>query len=255
MSRIKLFKLIVQPTETCLELLRYLHKNIEDVNRLGAGVQIEKVDKGEIDDDLLEIFRKKGITRLPALLAPDGHIFIGLKQVVELFEKNLNNSRTSSRAGPANDPYGGPAYDAELGSNPDMTNFWMRELYAGCDNRGRMIPRKDKDEGDDEGGDIEKRLSDYRRNVPRHRRTDTGRERDVDPAPRNRGRNRHDEDFTDEDDNIADDDEYDDEPAAPPRRGGNGRGAPRLSGTGDVRGDDMDQRMLAAWMDNNPGEN
>lgn len=252
MSRIKIFKLIVQPTETCLELLRYLDKNIGDVNSLGAGVQIEKISNDEIDEDLIETFRKKGITRLPALLAPDGHVFIGLKQVIELFEKNLNSSRTGARAGPITDPYGGPANDAELGSNPDLTTFYMRELYSGCDKRGRLIPRKDKDEGndDEEGGDIEKRLSDYRRNVPRHRRTDTGRERDIDPAPRQRGR-RH-EELTEDDDNIADDEDEYDEPA-PPRRGNNGRST-RLSSTDDSRGDDMDQRMLDAWMANNPNE-
>lgn len=236
MSQTKIFKLIVQPTDNCLELLRYLDKNITMVNSLGVRIHIEKISKDEFDEDMVETLRTKGITRLPVLLAPDGKMKIGLKQVIDLFEKNINNANNNARTGPID--------DAEIGTNPDMTDFWMNELYNGSDKRGRLIPRKDKDEVEEEGGNIEKRLAEYQRNVPKHRRTDNARERDIDPAPRTRGRgNYHDEDS---EDNIAD---YEDE--APKTRRDT---TTRLESTGDANGDDMDQRMLAAWMDNNTHE-
>jgi hypothetical protein len=239
-ARIKIFKLIVQPTETCLELLRYVDKNIEDINRLGVGVRIEKISKNDIDEDLIEVFRKRGIVRLPTMLAPDGTAFTGLKQITALFEKNLNTARNGARA----DPYGGPAVDAEFGSNPDMTDFWHRELFSGRDSDGRSVPRKDEEEDENDGEDMTRRLAEYRRNEPAHRSRAAARERDVDPAPR-RGRAADVHDT--HDDNIAD---------SPPRaraRGG-GNTATRMESTGDPRADDMDAAMLAAWMDNNAGE-
>jgi hypothetical protein len=127
MSQGKTFKLIVQVSDTCIELLRYLDKNIVSVNNLGAKVQVEKIGKDEFDEDMVETLRKKGITRLPALVAPDGKLFIGLKKIMDLFEKNLNNVRNDARTG----AIGGPAEDAEMGSNPDLTDFWSRELFAG----------------------------------------------------------------------------------------------------------------------------
>lgn len=246
MSQAKTFKLIVQVSDACLELLRYVNKNIGDVNKLGARVAVEKISKNEMDEDMIEMLRKKGITRLPALIAPDGKVFIGLKKIMDLFEKNLNNARNSERVS-ASDGYDGPAADSEIGSNPDLNNFWQQELYAGMDRKGKMIPRKDKDEDEGESADIEKRMSDYRRNVPKHRRTG-GRERDIEQPTRER--RRHHEDPPSDDDNIADSEDEGgyDEPEQPKGR------APRLPSTGDSRGDDMDQRMLAAWMANNAPE-
>lgn len=235
-----MFKLIVQPTESCLDLLRYIDKNIKEINSMGAGIRVEKITKDEIDDDLIAVFNKQGITRLPAMIAPDNHIFIGLRQISDVFQKNLNNGRNRDRAS----AYSGA--DAEFGSNPDLTDFYMKELYSGVTKRGKFIPREDDDDDDAELNkhDIQRRMAQYDRNKPRHRRAGGGeRNRDYDDEPRRR---RYDDDDVD---NI---DDSDDEPE-PPRRGGKKR--PQVSNSGDARGDDMDDQMLAAWMDNNPVEN
>jgi hypothetical protein len=129
-----------------------------------------------------------------------------------------------------------------------MTDFWMRELYAGCDRQGRMIPRKDKDDAQDEGigADIERRMANYQKNVPRHRRTDN--ERNIDPAPR-RHRDRA---PPPDDDNIAGSSD-EDEPPRRGQRGGRRAHTPFAEPTGDARGDELDQQMLTAWMGNNGG--
>lgn len=238
------YKLIVQNKETCIDLLKYLDKNIVSVNRLGATVKIEKIDDGDMDDDLVETFRKNGITRLPVLIGPDGTKFIGLKRVIDLFEKNLNTHKNQGRANPLGGVDDGPA--AEFGSNPDLGDFYMKELFSGQDRHGAMIPRKDKDEdGVDEGlgNNFERGMAEQNKRA-RHRLGE-GNERNNDPAPQRRPRNTREE--SSDEDNVADD--YDNEPPARGRRGG----IPNLPATGDTGGDDMDQRMLAAWMDNNDG--
>lgn len=141
----KIFKLIVQPTETCLDLLRFLYKNIEDINALGVVVKVEKISKDELDDDLAEMFRKKGITRLPAMIAPDGFIFIGLKQIIDLFEKNLKTCKMSSRADPAD--------------SGDVSDYWMKEMYSGRDKAGKAVARQDEDDEDDESASLQRDMA------------------------------------------------------------------------------------------------
>ena len=242
MNQSKTFKLIVQVSDNCLDLLRYIDKNISDINSLGVRLHVEKIAKSECDDEMIENLRKHGITRLPALISPDNKIFIGIACITNLFEKNLNNIRTGQRVGPIKEGFNQSATSAEIGSNPDMTDYWMRELYSGTDENGKLKPRDDPDEAEDESKDYEKKMRDQQKNQPKQRRQGSDRERDVEPAPRTRRRN-----YEESDDNIADsDDEY-----IPTRRSNK---MPELPSTGDASGDNMDDRMLAAWMENNPHE-
>jgi hypothetical protein len=244
---VRMFKLIVQPTNNCLEVLRYLNRNIRSVNKLGIGVIIEKIDGNE---ELIEILRKRGITRLPVLLSPDGNNAIGMRQVIDLFEKGIKRIPGRARSGAeANDEY--DSSNTDFGTNPDLANFWERELYSGRDNKGKMRPRDDPDEEiTGEGGDLEKKLTRYYMNTPKHRRPNY-QEPDDDPDPyqpaerprRTAARQRRDVLPVDEPmDNIEPDD----------RRSVDTHAPPKLSSTGDDAGDSMDQRMMTAWLNNNP---
>lgn len=228
MSRkLNIFKLIVQDSESCVKLLRYLNKQIETINKLGAGVVIEKIEKSEFDAEMVESLRKKGITRLPALVAPDNKKFIGYEQITELFEKNISSAKKSS-VGDAAD--GASVYD-----------HWMKTLYSGEKN-GKF---DDSDEEDDNRNDIQRRMAHYQRNIPKHRREDGGRK----SAPKKTAREptrpaARERDYDDEEyeDNIADED-YPEE-----RR--DRIEMPEMSGGDDARGDELDKIMLAAYLEN-----
>ncbi len=238
-----IFKAFVSSTAKSIAVLRYLDENISSVNKLGAGVQIEKIGSDEMDEELMELFRKKGITRLPALLAPDGKVFIGIEQITAVFERNLNAAKKSQRLEPS--AWGGQG-GSETGMSTDISDFYMREMYAGYDKHGKAIPRVDKDEREDEGADIDKRLMEYRQNEPKHRRIHNPRERDIDPAPRAR------RDVRREEDNVADSDHDEPSPPPPVTATRSRRRAPTMAPTEDRAGDVMDQRILAAWMDKAP---
>lgn len=245
-----ILNLIVQRSARCKDVLKYLDKNIIAVNQCGAIIKIKKINIDEVDKEVVEAFRKEGITRLPALIPPDGKPIIGLKEVIDLFEKNINPKQKNS----SSNEYGGPAKGAEFGSNPDLEAFYRRELFNGMDSDGYMIPRNDPDEGEDNGSNLERRMAEYRRREPPHRRQDGRRERNVnrqDNNRRNRDRDNYD-DYDEPEDNI--------ETEEPPAKTNRNRGPaapdarlPRMEPTEDGRGDDMDQRMMAAWMDNNDG--
>lgn len=266
MSLLKIFKLVVQPTSNCVELLRYLDANIEAINRLGVGVRVEKISKND-DENMVEIMRKKGITRLPALIAPDGKLFIGSKQIQELFDRNLSTARNNNRMNPVGGA-GRDSGDSRMGADSEdstgsyLTDYYMREMYTGSKD-GKLIPREDKEDDDFEGNtsDIDKRLAEYRKHAPKHHREPSPDDSDDEvPNYGNRGnrggnngnhnnnmnnrRGKGDARHDDPDDNIASDDEYD----VPVR-------APKLEPSGDNGGDDLDRRMLAAWMANSGAAN
>lgn len=234
------YKLIVRDDEPCMRLLRYLTKNIVTINKLGAKVRINKIDT-ELDAEAVEKLRAEGIVRLPALIDPDGNPIIGLKKIVDLFEKNINKNKDTG-AGSTTSIYGGPAKNSEFGANPELNDFYMQELFSGRDQQGKLVARKDKDEAEDEGvsGDMQRRMAEYR--PPAHRtgerantRTDFDRDDRYEDtrAPPTR------QDYPD--DNIAD--------VTPPRRN---RDRMTTQAQGPPQGeDDMDQRMLDTYMSNN----
>jgi hypothetical protein len=234
------FKIIVQVTDNSLELLRYINKNLDDINRLGARVRIEKISKKEFDEDMVELLRRENITRLPALVAPDKTIFIGLKRIVDFFERNLNTAKNQDRVSAVGSGV------SEMGANPDLSDYWSRQLYDGVSKQdGRTVIRDEDSDEQNETKDIERRLNDYNKKVPKHRQQGGNRELNIDHMDRRRKRTPiQDEPM----DNVIDsEDEGYDEPEPITRRD---RPRQRISGE---QGEDMDDRMMNAWLDNNPG--
>lgn len=247
------FKLIVTANENCIKVLRYLQKCITDINTMGVRVQVEKISSKEFDEDMVEMLRRKGITRLPVLLAPDGASFIGVGKITDLFERNIKNLKNGDRVAPprGDSPTIGHS-NSEMGTNPALTDFWMSEMYGGKDENGRLIPKKDQDEGDDDRNDMDTKMRNYQSRVPRHRGGGAQTERNIEPAERPRRRRN-----TAPVDNIApmgenehddDGDEYE-----PPVASGTPIRAPKYTPS-DEGGEDVDQKMLSAWLDNNPNE-
>ena len=245
------FKLIVTVNENCVKVLKYLQKCISDINAMGVRVQIEKISTREFDDDMVEMLRRKGITRLPVLLAPDGASFIGVGKITDLFECNIKNLKNGNRVAPGGGMRGDTSSggNTEMGTNPALTDFWMSEMYGGKDENGRLIPKKDHDEGVDENNDMDAKMRQYQARVPRHRGGGEQTERNIE-APA-RPRRRRQQTAPPPEDNIATDDdpEYDIPTSTP----GTPIRAPQYTPT-EEGGADVDQKMLNAWLDNNPNE-
>lgn len=215
------YTIIVQTSASCKDLLHYVNKNIAHINSMGVRIRCEKISRGDFDEGLVEKLRRKGITRLPALITANGQPMVGLKRIIDSFENGINGRQQDERLGLQHDGAG------EFGTNPDMTSFWMKELFAGSNEKG-LIPRKDDEEDQDRraGDEMQRRLADYQRKIPGHRQPSDA--VDTFETPKRRPRN-------DYEDNIAD------EPPRPPT-------GPTV-GIGGA--DDVDAKMLAAWLDNN----
>jgi hypothetical protein len=246
MSQTRIFKLLVQVSECCVDILKYLDKNITTINQLGVKIQIQKINKDDLDEELVRKLNDKGITRLPALITDDQKVFIGIKKIRDLFESGLNSVRKSSIAGPAIDTGGG----AEMGNNPDMQDFYMRELYEGYEN-GKFIPRKDDDKVDGDKNDIEDRIRRYQGSVPKHRQNDE-RNIDVEGGEMTRRQQRT-HDYNTPNDNKYEDNIADDEIDMNQMRGGGNNGG-NISSSFRPTDDALDDKMMMAWMDKNGDE-
>jgi hypothetical protein len=239
------FKLIVTANDNCIKVLKYLRGCVSEINKMGVSVQIEKISRKEFDEDMVDMLRRKGITRLPVLLAPDGASFIGVVKITDLFERNLKNLKNGARVSA---PDTGIRENTEMGTNPALTDFWMSEMYGGKDENGRMVPKKDQDEGDDDRNDMDTKMRNYQARVPRHRGGGAQPERNIEPQER--PRRRRTAAPAEPADNIAEDETaYD----LPERTPGTPIRPPKYTPT-DEGGEDVDQKMLSAWLENNPNE-
>lgn len=253
------FKIMVRVQPSSLELVRYIHKNLTHINRRGIRVSISKLADSEFDEEFVTRLSRKGITRMPAMIDSQGVAYVGLKQIMDVFEGQAQRARSDQRLEiPA----------AEFGSDPLLSNYWQKEMFNYDRGSGTFSMRTDDEEheGDASARTIERQMRMYEDRVPRQRRSAdpvdidgramrhgrarAGRRRDDDRAGGGGGY-----DNIDSDDDMRDErDDYDE------RDGRNGRDMRvpdddvpfgSSGGGGDAFGDALDQKMLSAWMNNN----
>ncbi len=217
-------KLIVSPTPTCYKILDWIKTNIDTIIAARIYLKIVYISDSRMDSVMADELQKKGIARLPAAITPNGKILIGIEKIRGYLGQSMRRQSISSTLD----------NDDDVG----LQDIWQRELFAGRDAKtGALIPRKDTDEAEDQGIDIQRKMDNYAQNVPAHRGGNGARRA---PAP-TRGNDRRTAP-AEMDDPPEYDDDYDDYETPPPRQQGNTGG-----GNG---GDDMDDRMMAAWMEN-----
>ena len=220
------FQIYVAPTDNSLKLCKFLDANITQINTFGVFVAIERVDGA--DDARAAELKKKGIVRLPAMVMPGHKPIIGYKNIREVFDENLSKLDD-----------GGPAAAPKRTPVTDVSDYWERELFSGTAKDGKKIARTDPDEADDNGDALQASMAAYRKNTPKHRRSQTA-ERDIEPTRTATRAMRREEAA----DNIAQDDDATEPTTRAPVA------MPQLEASGDTRGDDMDRMMMAAMLDN-----
>lgn len=222
-----ILKIFVGVDENAKNLLVYILKNISKIKRKGLRIQIIKVTVNNMNDSLVKKLESLNINRFPAMIDPNNKIHIGVSKIVSVIDKNIRPQveKTEQEV-------------PEIGSNPDLSSFWSREMFSGKSKRGRNIPRTDNDDSmGDDMGDIGKKMKRYERNIPKQRRRerntdiDSESEDDEPPPPRKSKKTppRRKAGSDSDDDNVE----------SPPRRR-------------NTTGNDMDDKMLDAFMNNIP---
>jgi hypothetical protein len=163
----KTFKLIVTVSDNSIAILKYVSQIVKEINNMGVRVQVEKISRDEFDEEMVDILRRRGIVSLPVLIAPDGVKFTGVREITNLFERNLKTVKTSSRVAPA--------------STSDLNDYWMQQMKpdaneskGGGDNNDEL----------DEKIDFDSRMRAYQSRVPKHRGGGSQTEANIEPAAR-----------------------------------------------------------------------
>lgn len=192
-------KLLVDDSDTCVQLLRYLDKNIRTFVKNGVRIKIVDLEKESITEETVRGLQSSGVTAFPALVPSEGgRPIIGYKNIVGLMERGRQK-----------------ILGYELGTPVDSIEDYMHstimegaEYSTGKGKHKKTISFRDEDEGmGDDGKDLNKKLAAYK--PPRHRRGDE--EKDADVGGDNRRRRRRHDDSDEEEDN---------DPPPPPRAPG-----------------------------------
>ena len=256
----KTFKLIVTRSENSTTVLKYIKKCIKDINRMGVRLKVDIIESSEMTKKKIAALRQLGIQRLPALITNARQTYTGVRDITKLFEKNLKILHEQDKQKPRSiETYGEPS-DTEIGSNPDLSDYWMASMFDGKDSNGKWIPRKDADEGDDPQDDISKKMRKYQENIPKHRKSGGGQRSALDDMMGGMHGDTRGDTRGDPHGGYGGRDPMDD------MHGGRGGhvdpyqvseprdniSVPDFNGGGGD--DEMDKKMLEAWLDNNPSD-
>jgi hypothetical protein len=225
------FTLLVNEGQYCTKILRYINQNITEINRLGVVLVIKKISAGSN----LKKLQSKGINSLPVLFTRNGDHLKGYKKIMDYFEKHINTAVSMKQ-------YQNP-YKEEFGNDLGMAQYWSKLMYD-TDEKGRRVPSKDEtgDSDDDalSSQHIESMMSKYNKSRPAHHMPSMGNNEFVNNKKQIRKKSKMMNDNIESDD----DDDYDLSKKPRPKY--------KVSKSNDRKGDEMDEKMLNAMMDNMP---
>ena len=144
-----------------LELLQYIHTQVPTFAQMGITVKVSKVRSQDLQDPrLIEAMRRRGITRLPALVTPN-NVFIGLKEITDVYERNITEFNAVLRRGEL--PGGG----AGVADEDDLASYYRDEMaFDGAEDE------EGDEKGIGEGGDM---MNSYRQMMERRENSEGGR--------------------------------------------------------------------------------
>lgn len=196
-----MIKIIVQPTAKCIEILEYIDTNINKINKMGIEVNIEIASEKRIS-----MLEQNNINKLPVMITPDQKLIIGIIDIIDMIEKNINPTKAVEKRPKRKVPRSRP---------DDVGDYLLDEITRGVsrskDGKVKLPPENDKE--DEDTFDYTKEVR--KRKLPQHYSTkeDESEEEDPLPAPSRvdktrRGESRQKKPILEE---LSDDDNVDDD--------------------------------------------
>ncbi len=103
-----------------LQALQYIHNRIKTFATMGIKVKVNKIRKTDLANPrLVAAMKKKGITRLPALVTPN-NIYIGNREIMDVYEKNVKEFEAWGRRD--------EKQVSGLGPEDELRDFYAEEM-------------------------------------------------------------------------------------------------------------------------------
>lgn len=169
-----MLKIIIQSTPKCVELLKFINKDIDIINRAGFQVKIEIATQERI-----EMLANNNINRLPVMIAPDKSLVVGINEIIDLISKNINAepqqiSRVINRKIPR--------------TKKSVDDYLYDAIYEGVERSDKgLIAKQEKEDDDDDHFDFDKeRKKKGSQHSMKHRQVFQDESSEEDPMPKKR---------------------------------------------------------------------
>lgn len=169
-----MLKIIIQSTPKCVELLKFINKDIDIINRAGFQVKIEIATQERI-----EMLANNNINRLPVMIAPDKSLVVGINEIIDLISKNINAepqqiSRVINRKIPR--------------TKKSVDDYLYDAIYEGVERSDKgLIAKQEKEDDDDDHFDFDKeRKKKGSQHSMKHRQVFPDESSEEDPVPKKR---------------------------------------------------------------------
>lgn len=126
------FKLYTGTTKGDVKLMKFMRMHISDINLMGVKLSITHLKKREMTSDIIEALNRKGISRLPVLIA-NRKKFVGVKKILKLFNNNFDQLNDGA---PQGAPAGGVEGMSNNGGATDLESYMMGVMDDGDEDRG-----------------------------------------------------------------------------------------------------------------------
>lgn len=91
----RIFKLIIQPDQHSVNVLKYINSTITTLMRMGVRFKIIKINRDDVSDSFVKELASINIVRLPLVITDDNRQWVGYKEIkskiysnIKLFEQN-----------------------------------------------------------------------------------------------------------------------------------------------------------------------
>jgi hypothetical protein len=154
---IRKFKLLVKPSKLTVDLLSYLNANIKHINMMGVQIIIRKLTDRDLDEDMVNSLKSKGVTKFPTLITDSNKIYEGNEKIINLFTGNIRDMLNQWGKQPITKSNG----SCEFGNNPLLEEYHKSVMND---------KSKDNEFDDDAKTDIDAKMREYQQNQPAHRK-------------------------------------------------------------------------------------
>ena len=121
-----------------MEVLGFLQTHAAAIRELGLHVKTKLITKESLVPEVREAFRRRGITNLPALVSHDDSVYLGVKEITDIYTRNFRESDARGRRG-----------DREVAGHMDEDESDLDRMYRAEMREDRI----DKDRDDDDLGE------------------------------------------------------------------------------------------------------
>jgi hypothetical protein len=100
----RIFKLIIQPDDHSVNVLKYIDSTILTLMKMGVKFKIVKINPDSLTPSFIKELEQKNITRLPVVITDDNKHWVGYKEIKSKIYTNIKLYQQNTQSPPQDNP-------------------------------------------------------------------------------------------------------------------------------------------------------